>query len=442
MTPEDAKADYHDIVSLAEAGRLLRSMVAGDGGATLPDSVVAVGAASVAKPEPVPLFEAAGRVLAGSIVAGEDVPAFRRSTVDGYAVRAADTFGAGEGAPVMLLVRGRVRMGEAASFTLRPGETAAVPTGSMLPEPADAAVMVEHTVAAGDGLVEVSRPVAPGENAIQRGEDVSRGDVVLPAGRRLSAADLGILAALGVTAVPCRPRPRVAIIPTGDEVVPVSTAELAPGQVRDVTSAALVAYVTADGGEAEVFEIVADERDKLAEAVERAIHDFDLVLALGGSSVGARDNTAAVIDSFGPPGVLFHGLALKPGKPTIGGLCGPRRTPVFGLPGHPVSGLVVYRLLVRPALRRLGGELPRAWEPESPVLRARLATAVSSDQGREEYLCARLLRVTGEDHLLAEPVHGKSGLITMLARADGLVRIPAGERGLEKGAWVEVIPLG
>ncbi len=403
------------------------------------------GPRSSAPVEVVPIECASGRVLAGPIVAAEDVPGFRRSTVDGYAVRAADTFGAGEGAPVLLVLVGRIGMGQAAGLTLGPGKTAAVPTGGMLPEAADAVVMIEHTVPAGEGLVDVSRPVAPGENTVSSGEDVARGEEVLPAGRRLTPADLGVLAAMGVTNVPCRPKPRVAIVPTGDEVVPASSSALAPGQVRDITSVALSAYVAGDGGEPRVVGIVPDRPELLERALERAVAESDLVLALGGSSVGARDHTAAAIDKFGPPGVLFHGLALKPGKPTIYGLCGPRRVPVFGLPGHPVSGLVVYRLLVRPALRLLAGEILPPWAETASAptreaaLPARLATAVSSDQGRDEFLCVRLS--WSNDHLLAEPVHGKSGHITMLARADGLVRIPAGERGLESGAWVEVIPL-
>lgn len=430
----DARADYRDVVSPAEAGRLVRAALARSAGPARPS-------------EAVPLASAAGRVLAAAVVAAEDVPGFKRSTVDGYAVRAPDTFGAGEGAPVLLTVVGRVAMGRAADLRLGPGQTAAVPTGGMLPEPADAVVMVEHTVPAGEDLVEVLRPVAPGENVVRPGEDVARGTEVLPAGRRLGPADLGVLAALGVTEVACHPRPKVAVIPTGDEIVPAGTSRLAPGQVRDITSAAVAAHVTGDGGEPTVFDVVPDNPELLERTLEAAVDRFDLVLALGGSSVGARDNTAAAIDKLGPPGVLFHGLALKPGKPTIFGLAGGRGVPVFGLPGHPVSALVVYRLLVRPALRRLGGELAPGWRTAAEeqgtaleaFLPARLTTAVSSDQGRDEYLCVRL--VWSDGRLWAEPVHGKSGLITMLARADGLVRIPAGRRGLDAGENVEVVLL-
>ena len=431
-------------MSLAEARRQVQETLALTSGAGAPRAGAAP-ALRFRPAEEVALFSAAGRVLAETVVAAEDVPGFRRSTVDGYAVRAADTFGAGEGAPVLLFVAGRVAMGEAAGSFVGPGQASTVATGGMLPEGADAVVMVEHTVSAGEGLVEVPRPVAPGENVVGVGEDVARGTAVLPAGRRLTAADLGVQAAVGLTSLPCRPAPRLVIIPTGDEIVPAATANLGPGQVRDITSVALAAMVVRDGGEARVEDVVSDDPEDLDRILAAAVSTSDLVCVLGGSSVGLRDHTAAAIDKLGPPGVVFHGLALKPGKPTIYGLCGPDRVPVFGLPGHPVSGLVVYRLVVRPALRFLAGETPPVWEAgprgvsAEPALTARLTEAVSSDQGRDEYLCVRLFWSNGL--LSAQPVPGKSGLITMLARADGLVRIPAGQRGLENGTMVEVIPL-
>jgi len=406
------------------------------------------------------LFRARGRVLAGPVLAPENVPAFCRSTVDGYAVTAADTFGASEGAPALLELAGRVPAGRPADIRLGPGSCAAVATGAMLPEGADAVVMVEHTGEAGADLVEVRRPVAPGENVVRPGEDVAAGSEVLRAGRRLTSFDLGLLAALGLTRVVVRPRPRVAVLPTGDEVVPPEAGPLAPGQVRDCVSAPLAGLVSSDGGDPVVGAVVPDDPTALLAALERACAEADLVFLVGGSSVGARDHTADVLDRLGPPGVLLHGLALKPGKPTVFGVCGPRRVPVFGLPGHPVSALVVYRVLGRLAVRLAGGEEPgavRPWPPE-PTLRARLAEAVPSDQGREEYVCVALQSEhDGSDrpvrrgpagapaagqsggHLpLAVPVPGKSGLVSTLSRADGLVRLPVGCRGLEAGTVVEV----
>lgn len=451
-----ARPGYRDAVPLAEARRLAREALAGPPKALpagRPRETVSMGR----PPETVNLPSAAGRVLAEPVVAAEAVPGFDRSAVDGYAVAAADTYGASEAAPVLLFLAGQVVVGRPAGVSVRPGQAASIPTGGMVPAGADAVVMVEHTAAPGGGLVEVLRPVAPGENVVRAGEDVSRGSEVLPAGRRLTPPDLGVLAAVGVASVRCRPRPRVAIVPTGDEIVPASSPACGPGQVRDVTSVSLAAFVAADGGDATVFDVVPDRVETLEKAVADAVAGFDLVLVLGGSSVGARDHTAAVIDKLGPPGVIFHGLALKPGKPTIFGLCD--RVPVFGLPGHPVSGLVVYRLLVSYILRLAGGERLPDWRtggeagagagpleaPPEAAFPAVMATAVSSDQGREEYLCVRVSPAPSPSpdgpRLLAEPVYGKSGLITVLAGADGLVRIPAGQRGLERGARVEVIPL-
>ena len=415
-----------------------------------------------------PLAEAAGRVLAEPVVAAEDVPAFDRSTVDGYAVIAEDTFGAAEGAPALLEVVGTVEMGRPAGFRLTAGQAGAVPTGGSLPEGADAVVMVEHSVIPGEGLVELTRPVAPGENVVRAGEDIRRGTEVLPAGRRLAPADVGVLAAVGVTEPVCFARPRVAVIPTGDEIVPPDAPVCRPGQVRDVVSVALAALISRDGGVPRVSDVVPDRREALEAAVSGVLPESELVLVLGGSSVGARDHTAAVIDRCGPPGVLFHGLALKPGKPTLFGVCGgvgkgDRAVAVFGLPGHPVSALVVYRLLVRTALRLVAGEAVPAWrdeagaDPLEATVAATLTRAVPSDQGREDYVCVRLRPSEAAPPpagagagppgsgrgavLLAEPVFGKSGLITMLAQADGLVRIPAGRRGLEPGTEVEVILL-
>jgi len=455
-----APAPFREVVSLDEALRRVHSVLAESApGSSRPRSPT----------ESVPLREAAGRVLARPVAAAEDVPSFDRSAVDGYAVAAADTFGAGEAAPVLLPVAGSVEMGQPAGLSLGPGQAAAVPTGGALPDGADAVVMVEHTTRPDAGLIEVLRPVAPGENVVRAGEDVARGTEILPAGRRLRPPDIGLLAAVGATRVFCHRRPRVTVIPTGDEIVPPDAPRCGPGQVRDITSAALVSYIERDGGSPTVAPVVRDRVDAFAEALAGALAASDLVLLLGGSSVGLRDHTAAVIDRFGPPGVVFHGLALKPGKPTVFGLCHNRSpgqgrssepdrpdagpVPVFGLPGHPVSALVVYRLLVRAAVRLAGGEASATpLRTPEPKLTARLSRPVSSDQGREEYVAVELgpdptagLSGAGgaavEVRLQATPVFGKSGLITMLTRADGLIRLPAGVRGLEAGTMVEVIPL-
>lgn len=384
----------------------------------------------VLKPFPVEeaaLPEALGRVLAAEVRAAEDVPGFDRATMDGFAVRAADTFGASEGLPAYLRVAGEVLMGRAPDGPLLPGEAWRIPTGGMLPEGADAVVMVEHTEEAGDAVA-VLRPVAPEENVVRRGDDVRAGQVVLPAGKRLRPHDIGLLAACGVTRVPVRHRPVVGIIGTGDEVVAAEAAP-GPGQVRDVNTPALAAAVKAAGGDPRVFGVVPDELPALQEVLAQAAAESELVLLSGGSSVGARDLTLEAVSSLPGALVLFHGLAVKPGKPTVGAVVDGKA--VFGLPGHPVSALVVFEFLVRPLLEpeRLG-RLP---------LRVRLSRTLRSAPGREDYVRVRLAVENGE--LVAEPILGKSGLIATMARADGLVRLRLDAEGAAAGEMVDFFPL-
>ncbi|MEW6192432.1 MAG: gephyrin-like molybdotransferase Glp [Bacillota bacterium] len=373
------------------------------------------------------LPEALGRVLAAEVRAAEDVPGFDRATMDGFAVRAADTFGASEGLPAYLRVAGEVLMGRAPDGPLLPGEAWRIPTGGMLPEGADAVVMVEHTEEAGDAVA-VLRPVAPEENVVRRGDDVRAGQVVLQAGKRLRPHDIGLLAACGVTRVPVRRRPVVGIIGTGDEVV-AAEAVPGPGQVRDVNTPALAAAVKAAGGDPRVFGLVPDELPVLREVLARAVAESELVLLSGGSSVGTRDLTLEAVSSLPGALVLFHGLAVKPGKPTVGAVADGKA--VFGLPGHPVSALVVFEFLVRPLL-----------EPERstrPPVRVRLGRSLRSAPGREDYVRVALRIENGE--LVAEPVLGKSGLIATLARADGLVRLRLDAEGAAAGEMVEYFPL-
>ncbi|MDI6631579.1 MAG: molybdopterin molybdotransferase MoeA, partial [Thermoanaerobacteraceae bacterium] len=344
-----------------------------------------------------------------------------------FAVRAADTFGASEGLPAYLRVAGEVLMGRAPDGPLLPGEAWRIPTGGMLPEGADAVVMVEHTEEAGDAVA-VLRPVAPEENVVRRGDDVRAGQVVLQAGKRLRPHDIGLLAACGVTRVPVRRRPVVGIIGTGDEVV-AAEAVPGPGQVRDVNTPALAAAVKAAGGDPRVFGLVPDELPVLREVLARAVAESELVLLSGGSSVGTRDLTLEAVSSLPGALVLFHGLAVKPGKPTVGAVADGKA--VFGLPGHPVSALVVFEFLVRPLL-----------EPERstrPPVRVRLGRSLRSAPGREDYVRVALRIENGE--LVAEPVLGKSGLIATLARADGLVRLRLDAEGAAAGEMVEYFPL-
>ena len=376
--------------------------------------------------EPVPLAFAHGRVLAEDITADEYVPDFDRSTVDGYAVRASDTFGCSDAMPAMLTLSGEVNMGESADFELLHDCCCAVPTGGAVPKGADSVVMVEYTEDYGDGTVGIAKPAAPGMNMIFRGDDVFPGKTVLNKGRILSVQDIGALAAIGRVNVPVVKRLRVGIISTGDELVPPDK-KPDIGQVRDVNSPMLEAMISAFGAEPISFGSIADDEEKIAAAVRAALSDCDAVLLSGGSSVGIKDAACRIIESMGE--LLLHGIAMKPGKPTIIGKCGAK--PIVGLPGHPVAAYFVTRLFVLPLLARLTGQSCHAY-----TVKAVLSESVSANHGRAQYLCCRLVR--DGDKLFAVPIRSKSGLITQLAGADGYFCIERDCEGLHKGAEVEV----
>ena len=374
----------------------------------------------------VPISAAAGRILSEDIIAEEYVPDFNRSTVDGYAVRAADTFGCSDAIPAILSLQGEIRMGEDAGFALLRENCAYVPTGGALPEGADCAVMLEYTEDYGDGTIGILKPGAPGMNVIFRGDDVYPGKVVLQAGRVLTAQDIGALAAVGKTSVPVSRRLNVGIISTGDELVPPEQKPL-PGQVRDVNTALLSALLTEQGAEVHSYGIIVDDEDLLRETVTRAVQECDAVLLSGGSSVGVKDASCRIIESLGE--LLLHGIALKPGKPTIMGRSGNK--PLIGLPGHPVAAFVVARLFVVPLLDRLSGRERPLWS-----VTAELSESVGANHGRAQVNPCRLLRQDGR--VLALPIRSKSGLITQLAGADGFFCIERDCEGLPKGAPVQV----
>ena len=374
----------------------------------------------------VPISAAAGRILSEDIIAEEYVPDFNRSTVDGYAVRAADTFGCSDAIPAILSLQGEIRMGEDAGFALLRENCAYVPTGGALPEGADCAVMLEYTEDYGDGTIGILKPGAPGMNVIFRGDDVYPGKVVLQAGRVLSAQDIGALAAIGRTVVPVQRKLKIGVISTGDELVPPGQKPL-PGQVRDVNTALLSALLTEQGAEVHSYGIIVDDEDLLRETVTRAVQECDAVLLSGGSSVGVKDASCRIIESLGE--LLLHGIALKPGKPTIMGRSGNK--PLIGLPGHPVAAFVVARLFVVPLLDRLAGRERPLWS-----VTAELSESVGANHGRAQVNPCRLLRQDGR--VLALPIRSKSGLITQLAGADGFFCIERDCEGLPKGAPVQV----
>jgi molybdopterin molybdotransferase len=401
--------------------------------------------------ETVALADALGRVPAEPIAAPHALPGFARATVDGFAVRAADTYGASEGLPSYLDLTGEARMGRPPETEVRAGAAVAIATGAPLPPGADAVLKVEHTQSPTPELIEVLRPATPGEGMVRADEDAAPGTELARPGRPLRAQDLGMLASAGITEIPAYARPRVAIVSTGDELVPAEAPRdaaapdtrpadapapgaLPVGQVRDSSAPALAALVRDAGGDPHLAGIVPDDRDALAAKLHAIIKGSDpstksdILVVSAGSSVGARDETAAAIASLGEPGIWCHGLSLKPGKPTllaeVGGI------PVIGLPGNPRSALVVFRLIGMPIVRMVGGCTE---PPPEPSVRARLTRDLPSAAGRVDVVQVRL---AGED---AEPLFGSSSLLSILTAADGYLLVPEAATGLGAGTDVEVM---
>ena len=382
--------------------------------------------------EDLELMDAVGQVLAQDLAAGEDVPSFTRASMDGYAVRAGDSFGATPGLPQYLAIRGSVSMGKEPQGVVGPGEAWRIATGGMLPKGATAVVMVEYTNEMPDGTLEVRRPVAPGENVMQPGEDVRAQDPLFPAGQRLRPQDIGLLAALGVTRVRVHQKPRVAVLSSGDEIVPI-TQKPPMGRVRDANAFLVAAQVTAGGGIPLLKGIVPDDQATLHAALAEALEGADLVLISGGSSVGARDLSLNAIQDLPGAEILVHGVAIRPGKPAILADIGGK--PLLGLPGHPASAAVVMQVLGKPLLHHLAGlaENPSPW---GGAVQARLSRNLAGATGREDFVRVRLRQEP--DTLWAEPVLGASGLLSPLVKSDGLVVIPLGVEGLFKGDPVTV----
>ncbi|MCL2393769.1 MAG: molybdopterin-binding protein [Acidimicrobiaceae bacterium] len=377
------------------------------------------------EPEVVVLSDALHRVPTVAIHTAGDLPGFGRSTVDGFAVVASDTYGSSEGLPSYLDLLGAVQMGRAPEVAVRPGGCVAMPTGGVLPDGADAVVMVEYTATTMPGTIEVTRPVAPGAGLVRADEDVPAGGVLVAGGRPLRSPELGLLAAAGVTSVEVRARPRVAIISTGDEVVPPATEKLAPGQVRDATASALAGLVSEAGGIPVPAGIVSDDEGALEAVLAGVLPGVDLVVVSAGSSVGTRDETAGAVAALGE--IWCHGLAIHPGKPTLLAECG--GVPVIGLPGNPLSALVVFRLIGVPLVWSLAGcQEP----PPEPSVVARLARDVASVTGRLDVVQVALRGGT------AEPLFGPSALLSVLTRADGYVVVPEPATGLDGGSPVQV----
>jgi molybdopterin molybdotransferase len=387
-------------------------------------------------PERIDVSSALGRVLAEDIFSARPLPDFQRSTVDGYAVLAGETHGASDSLPAYLKLIGEVPMGDKPAFALGRGQCALIHTGGMLPDGADAVVMLEYTQGTQTDEIEIFRAVAEGENVIRIGEDVMQGQLVQRWGTVMRPAEIGGLMALGITSVYVVRRIEVGLISTGDEVVAPSD-QPRPGQVRDINSYTLAALVDQSGGKAKPYGIIGDRLDSLKEAAAKALLECEVVIITAGSSASTRDMTAEVIRWLGEPGVLVHGINTRPGKPTILGVCNGKA--VIGLPGNPVSALVNGYLFVVPVIEHLLGILPRP----RPTVPARLTVNLASQAGREDWWPVKLA-VSDQPSVVryeAEPIFGKSNLIFTLAAADGLLRIPPDATGLSAGEIIDVLLL-
>lgn len=382
--------------------------------------------------EVVSLHDAIGRINATDIPSNIDLPDFERSIMDGYAVRASSTYGATEGNPAYLNVKGSVAMGESTTFSIGPGEAAKIPTGGMLPEGADSVVMVEHTEVIDDTSIEVYKSVAPGGNILEKGEDIGKGDTMIFGGRRLRSQEIGLLAAFGKETIKVFKKPVIGIISTGDEIVPIDQTPAA-GQIRDINTHTLSGLAKKTGAIPVSYGVVQDDFDDLFKKCKLALERSDMILFSGGSSVGIHDLTVEVLSTLPDATILVHGISISPGKPTI--LARSRNQAFWGLPGHVVSAMVVFEVVVRPFIEHMGGlSLAHKNEFKIPAL---LNRNISSAQGRVDYIRVRLFEKDGIRW--AEPVLGKSGLINTMIKADGLLEIGMNTEGLDKGTEVEVI---
>jgi molybdopterin molybdotransferase len=384
--------------------------------------------------ERIPTVRARARVLAEDLYSSVDLPHFHRAAMDGYAVKAKDTFGANQSLPAYLKLAGVVEMGKEATQLLGAGEAIRISTGGMMPPESDAVVMVEYTDETDAGLVEIHRSVSPWQNVIQIGDDIKKRELVFQRGRRLRAHDLGALTGVGISSVLVYMRPRIALISTGDEIVDADTDPM-PGQVRNINQHSLAGLIEGCGGELRDWGVIRDDKDQLIRAIAEALQWSDLVLLSGGSSMGAKDIALEAILSFPDSEFIFHGISVSPGKPTIfAKACG---KPIMGLPGYPVSALVIFDLFAAPVLRKIGGEEVTGINQFEKTLRATLKTNIASQVGREDYVRVTLER--DSERWLATPLPSKSGAIFTLVKADGMVRIDLNQDGLEQGEEVEVI---
>lgn len=389
--------------------------------------------------EEIPLHECLGRYLSQDINAQMNIPEFDRSVVDGYAILARDTFGVGEASPAMLRMIGEVEMGKAPVQVVKSGCAVYVPTGGMLPAGADAVVMIEYVERMDNENIAVYSSTAPNGNIMKKGDDFKLGQNIYKKGHRITTKDIGMLAAMGEAFVSVFVKPTVAIISTGDEVVSVME-EPAPGQIRDVNAHALSSLVANMGAKVGLVALVKDSEEELKNTVREALYRNNIVLLSGGSSAGTKDYTAGIIDSLGSPGVITHGVAMKPGKPTIIGViknenccCHDRSSLVVGLPGHPMAAIISFKTIVEYFIRKYYF----AQEEEELTIPARVTESIRGGEGRETFTFVKLIKEGKE--WCAEPIHAKSGSISQLRYADGYIRTDAMSEGVDKDQMVEVV---
>lgn len=387
---------------------------------------------SISQTERISVFDAKGRINAKDVFSDVALPNFRKSTVDGYAVRAKDVAGASASLPAYLHCVGEIHMGEEAKLEIGPEECVIIHTGGMMPNSATAVVMVEYSAQMNDNLVELQKSVAIGENVIQVGEDIQAGEIILPAQKRIESVDMGALLAMGVTEIDVLKKPKVSILTSGDEVRPPETKTLKLGEVRNINSIMIAKVAEEFGCETNIFPILPDNDEIFKASVKDAIKNSDLVMISAGSSASDKDMTARVINQLGEPGVVLHGLNIRPGKPTI--FAKVNGVPVLGLPGNPVSAWVIHRVVVVPILEKLcGNSTPKKWG----TISAKLEINIPSISGRQDWVPIQLLKQENGE-FLARPLFGKSNLIFTLSRADGLFCVPATATGVSAGEIIEI----
>ena len=372
--------------------------------------------------ETVSLENSLGRVLAEDIISSENIPSFDRSTVDGYALIASDTYGSSESIPSQLDIVGEILMGQEAAIKITSGQCVKISTGGMLPEGADSVVMVENTDNSFGDMCLVYKSVSPNENVNRKGDDIKEDSTVFTKGRTITSREIGVLSALGIVTVKVFSRPKVGIISTGDEIVPIDS-QLTFGKIRDINSHILSCLMKENGCKTTLYGIIKDEYNDILSVMKKAVSENNIVLISGGSSAGARDMTVDIISSLGE--VYLHGIAMKPGKPTIIGKVDGKA--VFGLPGHPTAGYFVTLRLVKPLI-----DLLMQRKDKSKRIRSKMLCNISSNHGREEILCIKLT----DDG--AMPVYGKSGVISLLSESDGYIIIDRNCEGIKSGDEAEI----